>query len=261
LVLALMMMMANTRHTMAMENLIKKPIQVPDEEDETVTKKKDSRKAKDPKAPIRRAIGQPLPRSQAQKQWNREVETCIHEEEYIRHRAGKGHFWFTCLQCGGRWERLQAPSSSSTQVVTTTAAPESFPSYLPPPRSRPDLKTQKVTVQQMSQGKVPRESRGRTYEKMGQERMTGLVPTRRAKTPTPDPAGHHHHKVETFVLAGNELDEVEMETESNVYLEDMLTPEEIALINEDHQRERVEAVLGYEFELATAMEKEHILDP
>ena len=63
------------------------------------------------------------------------------------------------------------------------------------------------------------------------------------------------------MLAGNELDEVEMETESNVYLEDMLTPEEIALINEDHQRERVEAVLGYEFELATAMEKEHILDP
>jgi hypothetical protein len=113
----------------------------------------------------------------------------------------------------------------------------------------------------MSQGKVPRESRGRTYEKMGQERMTGLVPTRRAKTPTPDPAGHQYHEVETFVLAGNVLDEVEMETESKIYMEDRLTPEEIALINEDHQRERVEAVLGYEFELAAAMEKEHILDP
>ena len=264
LVLALMMMMANTRHTMAVEYLIKKPMKMPDEEDEAVTKKKEIRKTKDPQAPIRRAIGQPLSRSQAQKKWNREVEACPHEEEYIRHRAGKGHFWFTCLQCGGRWERLQAPSSSSTQVVTTTAAPESFPTYLPPPRSRPDLKTQKVTVQQVpkvSQGRVPEESRGRTFEKMGQERMTGLMPVRRAKTPTPDPAGRNNQFVETYELAGNEMDEVDMETESRVLMEDMLTPEEIARINEDHQRDRVEQVLGFEHELASATEKEHILDP
>ena len=42
-----------TRHTMAMEYLIKKPIQVPDEDDETLTKKKDNRKSKVRKVPMK----------------------------------------------------------------------------------------------------------------------------------------------------------------------------------------------------------------
>ena len=63
---------------------------------------------------VRQNIGIPLTRSKAQQNWNREVDQCPHEAEYLRHRAGRRHFWFTCLQCGGRWERTELPSSSTT---------------------------------------------------------------------------------------------------------------------------------------------------
>ena len=95
---------------MAMEYLTKKTPQVTAEEEEQKVTKKD-RKAKDPKSVVRQAIGKPLSRSKAQTAWNREVAECIHEEEYLRHRAGKGHFWYTCLQCGGRWERHHSQAS------------------------------------------------------------------------------------------------------------------------------------------------------
>ena len=103
---------------------------------------------------IRRGIGQPLSRSVACKTWQFEPAKCVHPDDHLRQRAGRGHFWWTCLACGSRWERLEAsadkainqPEASSSsgqvasQVVTvkstsTTACPQ----VLPAPRYRPDL--------------------------------------------------------------------------------------------------------------------------
>lgn len=56
---------------------------------------------------VRQRIGKPLTRSKAQKNWGHEPDVCPHVQEYLRHRAGRGHFWWTCLQCGSRWERHQ----------------------------------------------------------------------------------------------------------------------------------------------------------
>lgn len=259
LVLALLMMMSNTRHTMAMEYLLKKPIQAPAEDEDQKDIKKD-RKSKDPKSVVRQAIGKPLSRSKAQTAWNREVSECIHEEEYLRHRAGKGHFWYTCLQCGGRWERLQSQASSSTQVIETTVPAENFPKFLPAPRSRPDLKTQKVTINQLPKAKAvtskPSESRGRTLQKQGSEKMIGLMPVQRSKTPTPDPSRASGSQVEVFTLAGNDMDEVEMVTADEDF-----SAEEIAMMNADWQRDMVESATGLGIEYVSALEREHILDP
>ncbi|CAL1141018.1 unnamed protein product, partial [Cladocopium goreaui] len=228
------------------------------DEDQKDTKK--DRKSKDPKSVVRQAIGKPLSRSKAQTAWNREVSECIHEEEYLRHRAGKGHFWYTCLQCGGRWERLQSQASSSTQVIETTVPAENFPKFLPAPRSRPDLKTQKVTINQLPKAKAvtskPSESRGRTLQKQGSEKMIGLMPVQRSKTPTPDPSRASGSQVEVFTLAGNDMDEVEMVTADEDF-----SAEEIAMMNADWQRDMVESATGLGIEYVSALEREHILDP
>ena len=134
-----------------------------------------------PLHPSHHVIGQqvtpaPLTRSKAQQNWNREVDQCPHEAEYLRHRAGRGHFWFTCLQCGGRWERTEIPSSSTTSASTSTViqvkGSGSFPKYLPPPRSRPELPTHMVEVSGMERQKSkqmpihPSKLRGRSADQM-----------------------------------------------------------------------------------------------
>ena len=139
---------------------------------------------------------------ESQQNWNREVDQCPHEAEYLRHRAGRGHFWFTCLQCGGRWERTELPSSSTTSASTSTViqvkGSGSFPKYLPPPRSRPELPTHLVEVSGKDQQKFkqmpvpPSKLRGRAVDQ-----MVGLRPESRAKTPTRTGS---HGIVESFVL-------------------------------------------------------------
>ncbi|CAJ1427953.1 unnamed protein product [Effrenium voratum] len=75
-------------------------------------------------------------------------------QEYLRHRAGRGYFWWTCLQCGSRWERNQleettAGSSSSSHLVVEKPLKGSYPEYLPPPRYRTDMnKLVKVTTKE-----------------------------------------------------------------------------------------------------------------
>ena len=256
-VLALLTLMATTRSEMVMEYLISKRGTMATEDMEEKKKDLTGRKKKDPDSKIRQAIGKPLNRSQAQKKWNREVSSCAHEEEYLRHRAGKGHFWYTCLQCGGRWERLETTSSSSTQVVQTTES--NYPTYLPPPRSRPDLPTQKVTVineaQSMSAGEqLPLtnhlKARGRTSD-----RLTGLNPMQRSKAPVVTHGSLEGRAREMFELASD--------SENPIY-EDVpmeFTEEEIARLNAEAREELVMGAMGTEYDFVTAMEREQILDP
>ena len=109
---------------------------------------------------IRRGIGQPLSRSVACKTWHAEPAVCAHSDDKLRQRAGRGHFWWTCLDCGSRWERLEAqqdrqinaPSSSShadeaagsTVTVVNTSSKVAYPKILPAPRYRPDLSDLKL---------------------------------------------------------------------------------------------------------------------
>ena len=105
---------------------------------------------------VRRGIGQPLPRPKACKDWPKEPLQCAHEEDQLRQRGSKDSYWWTCLQCGSRWQRLEwepdheisagAASSgdfrgSTAAEVIQTASKVPYPSRLPPPRSRPDLTT------------------------------------------------------------------------------------------------------------------------
>ena len=130
LMIALFLTISSIRQEMVTEYLHRR-IPQPEDTEKTKEPKEPARKTKDPNYKIRQAIGAPLTRSTAQKSWNKTVDECIHEEEYLRHRASKGHYWFTCLQCGGRWERLEAAASSSTQIVET-ATRASYPTFLPP---------------------------------------------------------------------------------------------------------------------------------
>lgn len=107
-------------------------------------------------AKVRRGIGQPLPRSKACKSWPKEPLDCAHEESQLRQRGSKDSFWWTCLQCGSRWQRvewepdmeLNAGAASSgeyrgsagTEKIQTSSK-VAYPSRLPPPRSRPNLTT------------------------------------------------------------------------------------------------------------------------
>ena len=56
---------------------------------------------------VRRGIGQPLPRPKACKDWPKEPLQCAHEEDQLRQRGSKDSYWWTCLQCGSRWQRLE----------------------------------------------------------------------------------------------------------------------------------------------------------
>ena len=124
-------------------------------------KDKSKSKAKELKdaTKIRRGIGQPLPRSTASKTWPCEPSECAHEEDQLRQRGAKNSFWWTCLNCGSRWERLEwapdqeinsgkgvASSSKETtgasrSTTVTASSSVAYPGRLPPPRSRPELAT------------------------------------------------------------------------------------------------------------------------
>ena len=74
------------------------------------------------------AKGKPLRRSTVQN-WIMEVEECSHPFESLsRPRGGQGgSAWFTCLRCGGRWERVYSDGidqqSAAVQATTTSTTP------------------------------------------------------------------------------------------------------------------------------------------
>ena len=102
LVLAVMLIFKNMRNELVMEYLTQRQeIDLPDFEDDR--KKHVKSQSLDPTQwKVRMGIGKPLSRSVAQKSWQRDPDSCPHPEDQLRHRAGRGHFWYTCLGCGSR---------------------------------------------------------------------------------------------------------------------------------------------------------------
>ncbi|CAK9024323.1 Uncharacterized protein SCF082_LOCUS16580 [Durusdinium trenchii] len=195
LVLAIFVLFKSMRTELTMEYLTRRQ-DIYELETEEDRKKHVKTKSADPAQwTLRMQIGKPLSRSVAQKTWAKDPDDCKHPEDQLRHRAGRGHFWYTCLGCGSRWERLSQPaeatsSSSSTQIVQPIEKknnPQGYPKKLPAPRYRADLGDfhinvqlkEKETVPQLTQGPIPP-----TVTRRGMEEMEGLVPVRRAKSPT-----------------------------------------------------------------------------
>ena len=56
---------------------------------------------------IRRGIGRPLKRSTACATWRYTPSECQHDDDKLRQRGSKDQFWWTCLDCGSRWERVE----------------------------------------------------------------------------------------------------------------------------------------------------------
>ena len=106
---------------------------------------------------IRRGIGQPLRRSTACKTWHCEPSDCAHPEDKLRQRGSKNFYWWTCLDCGSRWARVewaadaavnsgaQSSTDPPTAVELVTKSLMSYPAKLPPPKHRSDLPTLTIT--------------------------------------------------------------------------------------------------------------------
>ncbi|CAK8990413.1 Integrase catalytic domain-containing protein, partial [Durusdinium trenchii] len=107
---------------------------------------------------IRRGIGRPLKHSTACATWRYTPSECQHDDDKLRQRGSKDQFWWTCLDCGSRWERVEwqadeeinrrsgARSSTENPATPTpieimTHSDNPYPQKLPPPKSRPELAT------------------------------------------------------------------------------------------------------------------------
>ncbi|CAK8990659.1 Integrase catalytic domain-containing protein, partial [Durusdinium trenchii] len=114
---------------------------------------------------IRRGIGQPLRRSTACKTWHCEPSDCAHPEDQLRQRGSKNFYWWTCLDCGSRWARVewaadaavnsgaQSSTDPPTAVELVTKSLMSYPAKLPPPKHRSDLPT--LTITELSPSTEP----------------------------------------------------------------------------------------------------------
>ena len=257
LMIALFLTISSIRQEMVTEYLHRR-IPQPEDTEKTKEPKEPARKTKDPNYKIRQAIGAPLTRSTAQKSWNKTVDECIHEEEYLRHRASKGHYWFTCLQCGGRWERLEAAASSSTQIVET-ATRASYPTFLPPPRSRPDLPTYRVLVKPVTDATTKTSTamaRASTMKTRGRsaERLDGLNPVQRSKTPSVGPT------CKPLRTAAIEVFQMANEADPNEFDMPEFSPEEIAQMNAEAYMEIARQGMGEDFWTATEEERHQFLE-
>ena len=203
LVLAIFLIFKNARSEMVMEYLrSREPEYFDAQGDEIKEKKKHTRgKGMDPETVLRMGIGKPLTRSVAQKDWQFTTDICPHKSVFLRHRAGRGQHWFTCLQCGARWERLllgESSASSSTMAVPATSNPQGYPKTIPPPRYRTDL-NQNVEIKVLAKSKAqmpipPTKTRGRSVET-----VQGLRAEQRSKS-----QNHLDPLTESYVLANQD---------------------------------------------------------
>lgn len=103
-----------------------------EEQTQKARKKLDAEKAAQAeKQKIRRGIGRPLTRSTACKAGSEPAASRGEPRSHMRHRAGRGQFWWTCLGCGSRRARLEAAadaplneqgaSSSSTMASSSNS--------------------------------------------------------------------------------------------------------------------------------------------
>lgn len=164
-VTAMFRLIYTTMNQMVLDYLQKKGNEIDDElymqeKEKQPTKQKGKNKVVK-KEWIPQGIGAPMCRSQAQDYWNVSPETCTHPGEYMRCRANRHQRWWCCLQCGSRWERLEADpaASSSTTIVPELSNAKklqtnvgSYPEYLPAPRSQP--KQGNIQLQVDHQGKI-----------------------------------------------------------------------------------------------------------
>lgn len=245
LILAVLMLFRNTRQEMLMEYLtqrIPEPEEVP-----ALENKRKKNKGLDPEAKLRMGIGKPLSRSVAQKECTYKIEDCSHDSDYLRHRAGRGHFWFTCLVCGARWERLETslPSSSSTSLVVEAPkgrqSKQAYPKQIPPPRYRQDLQGQNLDVQVKFEGsmkQLPIAPRRRSKsQSRSMESMSGLVPLQAGpKTKATSP---------TSPMTSEPTERYQLNTEEESPIS--IPPsewEEAMMAYEDIKTQQVEAVHG-----------------
>ena len=73
-------------------------------------------------------------------------------------RANPGQRWWTCIQCGACWGRLELDPSLSSSATEVTQMPEAkssqtvvgtYPEFLPAPRSKPEQGNIKLKVDMM----------------------------------------------------------------------------------------------------------------
>jgi hypothetical protein len=100
-------------------------------------------------------IGNPLPTSTTRK-FLVTLAKCLHPASQLIMRAGKGSYWWTCHDCGARWNRVALKSDESVcRVFVDKDAPllwakngmaTHLPTQLPPPKSQPHRATIEVEI-------------------------------------------------------------------------------------------------------------------
>ena len=142
LVRTLLFMLATARQQMMLDYIVKREDEPANQPSSSTTPVK---KKKDKNLPVNQGLGRPLPRSKAQAKFCREPEECNHRSDALRCRANSKATWWTCLDCGSRWQRpAEDPKTtrSTTFEVDEKAAKiknrqgQEFPRYLPAPRGR-----------------------------------------------------------------------------------------------------------------------------
>ena len=140
---AILLMLATARSQMAVDYLTKRGEEQKDPPSSSTAAFPRAKKGKE--EPINQGLGKPFRRFKAQNKFAKEPEGCNHRPDALRCRANSKATWWTCLDCGSRWQRPQEDpkkTPSTTFVVNEqadkikNARGQEFPRYLPAPRGR-----------------------------------------------------------------------------------------------------------------------------
>ena len=136
-------MLSTASQQMVLDQLVKRDNIPEDPLSSSTSTFKGSKKPKD--APINQGLGKLLGRPKAHAKFNKEPSECNHRSDALRCRANSKATWWTCADCGSRWQRpREDPSttaSSNFQVdeqakKVKNAQGQEFPKFLPAPRGR-----------------------------------------------------------------------------------------------------------------------------
>ena len=140
----ILLMLATARQQMVVDQLVKKNNEPELNPPSSSTSSfKGQKKAKD--APVNQGLGKPLTRSKAHAKFNKEPSECNRRSDALRCRANSKATWWTCTDCGSRWQRPEEdPSSTATTSFQVdekakkvkNAQGQEFPKFLPAPRGR-----------------------------------------------------------------------------------------------------------------------------
>ncbi|CAE7204904.1 unnamed protein product, partial [Symbiodinium pilosum] len=163
----ILLMLATARQQMVVDQLVKKNNEPELNPPSSSTSSfKGQKKAKD--APVNQGLGKPLTRSKAHAKFNKEPSECNRRSDALRCRANSKATWWTCTDCGSRWQRPEEdPSSTATTSFQVdekakkvkNAQGQEFPKFLPAPRGV--TATDHVHVDGTTgKGEVPSSSQG-----------------------------------------------------------------------------------------------------